>query len=152
MTKHTKGFTLVELLVVIAIIGILAAVVIVSVSAARNKAADVRIISSVKQVRDQLEAVYTGVSYDDLTNDAGDQVFGGFDVNAPSTSTLNVLISDIIARGGSVNAVNSPDTGPVLGYAIYGQLVSTSTKYFCIDSTGMTNLQADDNTTETCPQ
>ena len=36
--KYSKGFTLVELLVVIAIIGILAAVVLVSLSSSRGKA------------------------------------------------------------------------------------------------------------------
>lgn len=46
--KYSKGFTLVELLVVIAIIGILAAVVLVSLASQRAKAVESSALQSVK--------------------------------------------------------------------------------------------------------
>ena len=57
--KYKKGFTLIELLVVVAIIGILASVVLVSLSSARAKARDVQRISDLKQIQNAL-AVYYG--------------------------------------------------------------------------------------------
>lgn len=55
--KNQKGFTLIELLVVIAIIGILAAVVIVSVNSARNKANDSKYKSDINSIMTAIEMV-----------------------------------------------------------------------------------------------
>ncbi len=145
-----KGFTLIELLVVIAIIGILAAVILISLTTARGKANDVRVMSAAKQIRTQLESDYGGASYPDLTNVS--PLFGGFVANGnPGSSTINTLLGDAFAQGGGINIVVNPNTDPVTGYAIYGQLVSSSTQFFCIDSTGHTNQLASTNNTTSCP-
>ncbi|OGG41372.1 hypothetical protein A2837_02540 [Candidatus Kaiserbacteria bacterium RIFCSPHIGHO2_01_FULL_46_22] len=57
-SKPQGGFTLIELLVVIAIIGILASVVVASLSSARAKARDAELVQSLEQVRTALEMYF----------------------------------------------------------------------------------------------
>lgn len=59
ISKSEKAFTLIELLVVIAIIGILSAVVVVSINSARDKSKAAFIKSSLKSLYSQAEIFYT---------------------------------------------------------------------------------------------
>ncbi len=55
MSKFKKGFTLIELLAVVAIIGLLASIILASLSTARRKARDARRLADIKQIQLALE-------------------------------------------------------------------------------------------------
>lgn len=59
MKKGYKGFTLIELLVVIAIIGILSAIVLASLSAARQRSRVAALKAEVHEIKNQAEIFYT---------------------------------------------------------------------------------------------
>ncbi len=66
--KKNKGFTLIELLVVVAIIGLLSAVVLVSLNSARKSAYDAKRKADLKQIANAMELYYdTNAAYPTLS-------------------------------------------------------------------------------------
>lgn len=91
------GFTLIELLVVIAIIGLLASIVITSLSSARRKARDVRRLSDMEQI-----TIALGLFFDDSSHYPGNSVEGVSnsgemigDNNGPIEKALEPYLSGI---------------------------------------------------------
>lgn len=94
-----KSFTLIELMVVIAIIGLLSSIILVTLSRAREKARNVRIVADLRQVRSIAELIYsTYNSYAFLVNNGDHTLNAG--APDPYGSQLEVIEEDITAMQG----------------------------------------------------
>lgn len=118
-----KGFTLIELLVVIAIIGILAAIVLVSLSGARNSAKDARLTADLQQVRNFSE-VYQSADSD---YHALDQAAADAPEPAQILSDINSLKATTLATA-DVFFVNANEAAYCAKVALLGG------GFWCVDS------------------
>ena len=147
-----KGFTLIELLVVIAIIGILATIVLVSLSSARNKANDSAIQAGVNQVRAIAEMVYA----DDTTN-RYDSLCGTGDLlcqtgDAGACDDGHTFEDELATISNDVDSKNGAGAEPACfaSTAAYCVQAAMNTGSYCIDSTGYAGLVAGCSATYTC--
>ena len=138
MIMKKRGFTLIELLVVIAIIGILAAIVLVSLRSARLKAYDAEVQGELAQVRSAAELYYMG---------DGEGEYADFNIStafmalrAPECSLVSNETDDYY------DFDLSTATSPGQNYSAYATLCSDTTTYWCVDSSGYAGEVAADPT------
>ena len=158
--KNKKlGFTLIELLVVIAIIGILAAIVLVSLSSARQRAQQSRVQSSMAQVRAIAEMAFDGAIYPDGVLDQNDG-FGtcefGVATDPPNCTGDTTRRDDLKSLDGDVRAQQGSATCDTLHFGIViqkqtgdgvnttyrafvllpGGSLTVASPWWCVDSAG----------------
>ena len=136
--QKKRGFTLIELLVVIAIIGILAAIVLVSVRTGPERARDARIVSAMAQARNTAVEIFAenNSDYSNLC-DTTDHSFNDDNYSAAGgdpkiEDELKAIEDDIEANmpsEGSIACYASTDS-----YCVTAPLNKTG-KYYCIDTT-----------------
>lgn len=145
MVNFKKGFTLIELLVVVAIIGILASVVLVTMSGTRNKGGDAAVKANLRTIQNQSEIFFLNNS--NLYLPSGGATFTIATCPAYSASGTNMLARDSTIAAAIAEAVNRGGNGSSCYnssgvWAVAVGLRSSATASWCVDSAGVSKQVA----------
>jgi prepilin-type N-terminal cleavage/methylation domain-containing protein len=124
MPSPSRGFTLIELLVVIAIIGLLAGIVIVSITQLRQRGADSRVTNNIRQMRWLAEIAFSSQNNSYLN------------WPAYNTADYNKLIDDLTDTGVSSGDIKIGKDQP-LYFCASAPLISDSSKIVCVDASAI---------------
>ena len=146
ITSRVRGFTLIELLVVVAIIGILSAVVLSSLTTARNKGTDTAIRSNLSNARSEAELYFNehiadGVGFNGVCALTGTGTIGD-NVRAAELAFDSTAVAAYTDTTNASRASDSSGQGAchdsAVGWAAQVPLKNNSDgNFFCVDHTGV---------------
>jgi prepilin-type N-terminal cleavage/methylation domain-containing protein len=120
----SKGFTLIELLVVVAIIGLLASIIVASLSTAQAKARDARRVSDMDAMQKALAIYLAGGS-------------GYYPIVSPGPETISntSVIGTALINAGAMPGMPVDPTSPIRQYSYSSSATGGSyTLNFCLET------------------
>lgn len=139
--SDAAGFTLIEILIVLAIIGILAEVIMTSLSASKLKADDAFIKSTMGHMRSEVGIIVDGATTDTVCDPGGKVNEMYLSAYAKSAQTGGSQCIDgtgfILNNDGTETAATDTNSNE---WAVAVQLKVDPTQWFCIDYTGFSGV------------
>ncbi|MDO8424393.1 MAG: type II secretion system protein [bacterium] len=138
-----KGFTLIELLVVVAIIGLLSSIIFINTKNARFQAYDASIQSTMHQLRNEAEMIYTqnGESYTTICDESDGTLSNSGEIGA---------IEKKIKENNTGQNIVCIESADKKDFAAASPLRAQVGKYWCIESAGLSQELDNQITTARC--